>query len=570
MKPKGAEWFMPIPEDIDRAYKLAYFLVPDAARAEGVMTAAFVAFLALKKGNNNTAPDSILLQRCVFRESESDEIADEQSHKSEPEDLIVRYIKLILNKTYERESRYTALGIGCYMYRYETDNILDLDADFFSPNNIYRVHNYIEKWIKYRFPVLIDKTAPRGTSPVLLREPRSGEETLAYETLQYLTPWDTDCLFPDSPLTFFAQQVRDHSKARCREGGRCEFAKDDGPCRNQVQLQSFGGIITAVCEWARRHALTDPSCVGLARLMREYNRGLSLSAHGLRDEYGFHAEDIRMQEPDDMLRVPDFPDSDGPRRTERDRFNPPPLSADKIAGFQRMFERHQGRSRSYRTGVLQVRVDGEDRARFDPRADSCPPLRVWTGASYLDIYGTDGDGPLLLAAVALYDLAMVEGTHEVTLDSGQRLLFTVFDMDEDGEQFRIQLAYEEAWHALPQALLHNLHSWWNGNRQSQRGLVAPSWRSSLPLGSAARLIFLAGIAIYLASWSVPSSPGDAFLASLYNETLQAAEPKAVSPDDEEAEDAVDDDDEAPEDQDSPLVPRDPNLMEKLTSHYSVE
>ena len=222
-----------------------------------------------------------------------------------------------------------------------------------------------------------------------------------------------------------------------------------------------------------------------------------------------------------------------------------------------------------------------------PRQIPARPLRVWTGASYLDIYGTDGDGILLLAVVPLYDLEIVEGTHEVTLDSGQKLLFTIFDIDEDGEQFYIQLAYEEAWHALPQALLQNLHSWWNGNLRWQRSLGAPAWRSSLPLGSAARLIFVAGIATYFAYSSIPSLKGDVFLASLYNEPPQLNEPKTVSRDDEDErpvdddneDDSVEEDEdtvnenignEAPRGQDSASEVIDPNLMKKLTSKYLLD
>ena len=256
--------FMPTAEDIDNVYELAYFLVPDVVRAENVITPAIVRCMKRYKSHNDTEYRRVfkklytnvtLLQKCVFHVTELAEKAEEQSMNSTPDDLLIRYIKLLLNKTFEREAHYAAVSLGCYLYHYETQYMLELDPDFFLPGNFNRAHGSLRIYIYERFPVLFDKSAPPGKSQPSLREPRGNERALAYKTLEYLRPWGTGCLSHAPPRNTFAGRVSNPSEAQCGRGVGCESLRSDGSCRNQRQLELRGKVLTALCEWARIHAL---------------------------------------------------------------------------------------------------------------------------------------------------------------------------------------------------------------------------------------------------------------------------------------------------------------------------
>jgi hypothetical protein len=74
-------------------------------------------------------------------------------------------------------------------------------------------------------------------------------------------------------------------------------------------------------------------------------------------------------------------------------------------------------------------VDGEERWQFDPREGVCGPFSVPVGASYLEVFGDDDHGALLLAVVPLPEPSGM-GQHQprhlyVTLEGGQTVTIEI-------------------------------------------------------------------------------------------------------------------------------------------------
>jgi hypothetical protein len=108
-----------------------------------------------------------------------------------------------------------------------------------------------------------------------------------------------------------------------------------------------------------------------------------------------------------------------------DRFRPSPLCRAVTAIMRRSLERNQLRRNVYRAGHLRVCIDGSERLAFDPKVGVCEPFRVPISTSYIEVFGDDDDGALLLAVFPLLEpetMADEQAPHmAVTLEGGQTL-----------------------------------------------------------------------------------------------------------------------------------------------------
>jgi hypothetical protein len=264
--------------------------------------------------------------------------------------LLIRYVKLLVWKTMDRQSCHTAIGLGCHLYQYRPEQIGALAPELFDVANIWRINVYRLEEISTRFPDLaIVRRPPYGERKVQTRPPRAHEDALVLGALATFTPWWTPHLRPtESMLALFSN-------------------------RNPKR------------EWQRIHALIDTDCAGLARLIRAYNA----STRG---------KIVPLGAPDEQFEIPTFrtrasggtpPDSHG-----TDRFAPVPLSADAITTMQHALEHNQGRRKLYRPGLLRMYVNGKEQVRFDPRLAPCEPFTIPTSARYVEIlWGRRCRGP---------------------------------------------------------------------------------------------------------------------------------------------------------------------------------
>jgi hypothetical protein len=106
-----------------------------------------------------------------------------------------------------------------------------------------------------------------------------------------------------------------------------------------------------------------------------------------------------------------------------DRFRPSPLGRAVTSFVHRSLERSHLRRKVYRAGHLRVCVDGEERLAFDPKIGVHEPFSVPIGTSYIEVFGHDDDGDLLLAVFPLPEPDMIEDDQAphmaVTLEGGQ-------------------------------------------------------------------------------------------------------------------------------------------------------
>jgi hypothetical protein len=111
-----------------------------------------------------------------------------------------------------------------------------------------------------------------------------------------------------------------------------------------------------------------------------------------------------------------------------------------MAFLQRSLARHQRRRQVYRTGPLRVYLDGAEHWQVDPKVGVCEPFYVPLSASYLEIFGDDAEGALLLAVFPLPEPDVVEehgAQHlSVTLEGGHTVALAIALGDGTGGEER--------------------------------------------------------------------------------------------------------------------------------------
>jgi hypothetical protein len=133
------------------------------------------------------------------------------------------------------------------------------------------------------------------------------------------------------------------------------------------------------------------------------------------------------------------------------RFTPSPLSHTPIAFLKRPIERHQLRRRVYRARHLRVNIDGEADVPIALAGGVSQSFRVPHSASYLEVFGDDSEGSLLLGVFLLPELAVVEDDQpqhlSVTLEGGQMVAIEIVLADGASRgvsAYVIRISYAEA------------------------------------------------------------------------------------------------------------------------------
>lgn len=395
-------------------------------------------------------PDEAALQLAVYRVSDRWEQsqagltpAQLLPYRPTAADWLARYIKLLIWKTMEWRAMDVAVGLGCFLYTYTRDQIQDLGVTLASPWHP-RSMERSEKWLldelQQRFPSVV------ANHPMLITTPEPHERALVNKALLAFTPWT-----PEFAPHLEEPSSTNLSKTYFDQSGRCSVA-DEG----QTKDESEARWKEAQEERLRIHALIDPSCAGLARLIRDYNR----YAHEGTSDKGSTA--MPFQEPDDKLGVPfrvDKPQqSTGGSPHWGTRFSPPRLSKRALARLRYRLERNHRRQRAFRTGLLSVYVDGKERAQLSPQGGFRLGFTVAARAPYVEVFGHDTDGPLLLAVFCVPALPPETAGEEhhwvMRLANGQTLVLAVQPIlgdTEDVTAYSFELASEAPQpQAIPQ------------------------------------------------------------------------------------------------------------------------
>ena len=264
----------PADKDLTKAFRLAYCLHPHLPTAVRVTREALCGRFAVlntlqHKRHRQRLPGARLpgqtfyklpytspptrLQASIYAVSEKWEHDQEQPKPTIPynvytptrHDRLVRYVKLLVAKTMDRSSYYVALGLGCHLYQYRPTHIAHLVLPLYTEDNIRRVNSYLLKWIAERFPSLpIVSQPPYGEKKVCASPPTQQERELLYDALELLTPWDIPHL---RRVELQAQALYDL------------FKRQPQPGKAGLGLET-----------KRRHAIVDPACAGLERVIRAY------------------------------------------------------------------------------------------------------------------------------------------------------------------------------------------------------------------------------------------------------------------------------------------------------------
>jgi hypothetical protein len=408
-------------EELQSAFRLAYVLHPKKTVAYSVTLDAIERYFEQKKLQEkrpkanaryferkilqkkslkvknqpfkNVLSNAALLQTSVYlasdlweKDQESKSPSKNPTYKPNVNDLIVRYIKFLVRQTMERNSSYVAVGIGSLLYTYRTAEITKIAPDYFKDDNIRRIKSGIIDKIRERFEQ--HDIAPKEFSCLNTKQPTDFERKLVQNSLIAFAPW-----------------VTKHAGAQL--------------------LETYFDYGSQKTEWERNHALIDFGCAGLQRLIQEYNAV-------------FREDNMQLENPDEKLEIPDFGASLS--YDDDDRFNPPPLSETELMSLRRAFEQIQRRRELYRPGHLRVSVDGKEQILNWLDSGACEAFNIDSDALYLEVYGNDSSGDLLLSVIPFQRLDFDKNEEiEFSIEKGDATIFNLLIAKSKENEFSVKL-----------------------------------------------------------------------------------------------------------------------------------
>lgn len=412
--------------ELKKGFDLAYYLHPEAMIALLVTVSAWKAATVfglaspkyVPKGFKRSLLKQDAFQYCLYDVSDGWEINQEGRTPRPPryvpthEDHLIRYIKQLVWKTMDRQSHYVAAGLGCLLYRYPPARIRDVVAHFLQESpDIGRILEtpILDKWLTPRFRNA--GLCQDDSRTLRTRSPDPHEPQLVAEALQRFTLWNSPHI-PVPPAK---------PAAGCTEGEATKW----GEARETWRA--------ARSDWGWFHALIDPGCVGLSRLIQAFNEEL------------VGTTTVPLEDPEKQLRIPLFTHAPPPNQTAPDRRQPPPFS-DYLPTIELLLAGLEHRMTHYRFGRLRILVDGEERQHFGPETRASEPFRLPLEASSLKVVGEDDEGEILLAMFLLPELAADAGECQlaVPLEDGRTIVLRLSPEVEAGAviALRLQVAYE--------------------------------------------------------------------------------------------------------------------------------
>src|SRR5687768_85264 len=215
-----------------RAFELAYFIHPYTNIALGVAESAMhklehsfgrqgrraVYMPSGRRQGHETPPRVVrtkvslreehLLQVLIYVESEPWESSSEQgvgSHHVTEEDMVIRFIKHLVEITVRRNSFYVTLGLGRLLYEYNTSQVRQMydvlmqdHARFRDNSYLRRQKNLLIQELLHRFNRMIRTITTSQREERFQTQPTTAPLLqLVRECLIRFTPWDTACVFPE-------------------------------------------------------------------------------------------------------------------------------------------------------------------------------------------------------------------------------------------------------------------------------------------------------------------------------------------------------------------------------------
>ena len=371
-----------------------------------------------------------LLQRLVYVESEEyerrKEAAAQNSQLAEGvsparrKDLVVYFIKHLVRITTKRNSFYVTLGLSRLLYNYTTPETMELynlviqDPDRVHDDYYYRSRKgLLLREMKERFGETLELAkGVRGEQRWRPAEDTSRYLDLVRECLFWFTPWATACVVPErfDPLSDPIDQLNFQGRHADEE--------------HEVEVN-------------RIHAALHPDC--FARL----------AAANLLDR------------PEAKLELPHFflsEDADGDDDSSR---TPPNLAEDELLIINDLLVQEATRRKAASAGFLRVLVDGNQLAQISAGQPTATKFMVDHEAEVIEVYGSDQEGPLLLATHLLNFSGSATQNFAITIEGGQRISFTVEPLrDREGISTGAQVAVAVAETSATRAAAAAARSLW--------------------------------------------------------------------------------------------------------------
>lgn len=376
--------------------------VPDDRRSQGLLRRSL-------RATKINLSEEHLLQLLVYTESDSWERSSEYGYSSRPltaEDLVIRFIKRLVQITVKRNSFYVTLGIGRLLYEYETSQVRQMYDVLMQDQARFKDNSYLRKQKKVliremieHFDRMIRTIRTSQGEDRFLSQPLTGHMiNLVRECLVRFTPWNSSCVIPErfDPLGKIPALY---------------FSRAESDDESQIEMN-------------RIHTIIDPNC--FSRLIQS----------------------LGFAPPDERLRVPQFFYSDN-APPPGDRFNPPPLTEKHNLRLERARKTAARRRKTYRVGQMRIYVDDVERITFDPRLMRAVKFKLSDGADVIEVRGEDsnGDLPLAILLVPEDDFAPGQSLKDsIKLEGGQEFTITLTPQRTatgELEELQIEVSYAE-------------------------------------------------------------------------------------------------------------------------------
>jgi hypothetical protein len=491
--------FGPDSEDdlLDAAFELAHFIHRDRLIAQAICLEAtqrleIAAATQIKRlyyrplrQNRFRASwgDRHLLQRLVYFQSEAwERLAESRDPESlTEEDLLLRFLKHLCQITMKRNSFYASIALGRIVHAYSTADTMSL-YHAIAPEACERKQS---DYLRSRKAQLLDEVRTRfGDFLSIVRGPHQEDRIETSELTSRKAAWVRECL---RVLTPWAIPCWGEKEKASGSGGRRRnrFA----PERDEDSREA-----------RRFHALFHPPC--FTTLTRQ----------------------ARLADPASRLAIPRFqlggkPPAQGGRGGD-DRSTH--LRPEERAAIQRRLSEEARRRRECPTRFLRVLVDGQERARIDPRASSVARLALDDTAEMIEVRVASPGGEIPLALHALTDTPDGESAQaqvfSIELESGQALSFRVESAA--GSSRAVEVAYRET-SAVRAALLAARRA---AYRFGEAGRTVAGWAQQ-PV-TLLLLLGAIGLSLYLGRTPAEQPPAPQRIAAA--PVPQAALPQAPS------------------------------------------
>ncbi|MBZ5509069.1 MAG: hypothetical protein LAO78_26725 [Acidobacteriia bacterium] len=424
-------------EALEKGFELAYFIAQDRTNAIEVLTGAMDKLStqcrrqkrrfywrynhACQPIRRITHQELDAFQWLIMLESEPCERAQEQRGSHSLRDMVVRYIKHLVQITMPMSSFYVCVGMNRLLYSYstsETQSAFELITERFPGADQYRrAKKMLTSQLRERFGERVETIRTRhGEIRFKTLEDQSRWHGLVHECLAMFSPWSTE--------------------------GLCEHFRTKVEDMPQSCLPAVGGATAGpdAQETIYCHMFIEPVC-------RE-----NLSA-----VLSFSSPEARLALPrfamKDETRGDDSIETQGPRASK--------LSEDEKAVIAGRLNATKARRQRIRPGSVNVVVDGLERSQFDLAGSGQMQIELAEGAKLIEIRGVDEEGDLLLGThlISYADEAFESSKVVRSFNNGQLgLMVSPIPNSVDGARAILTLSFKRRFQM----------SWW--------GAFARAWR----------------------------------------------------------------------------------------------